>query len=314
MLTRARVLAALATTTITVALTLVVTQSPAYADYIHCPPNNGPCVLIVEGGGSGGDNGDGGDGGNIPGVDCEHEDLGVIPCHDASMGYFNHTDSCYYTRMELAADDVLWGGNDPAGGFMYAVWCWGGQSAGWQQGSDEYLTDPPPGYGAMPSPMALAVRAIRLMPIAGPVINMAPDPDDAGLVGLPVWMWTPATASTWGSITREASVPGLTVSATATAMEIRWDMGDGTVVRCPSVGTPYTAAAGNTSSPDCGHRYTEPSRTEDGGEYHIVATTIWHVDWHVVGGGETGAIDIERFSTADVRIDEMQVVNSPAVS
>ncbi|GAB4048435.1 hypothetical protein [Catellatospora paridis] len=323
MLTRVRALAALATTALTVALTLVVTQSPAYADYIHCPPNNGPCVLIVTGGGGGGSGGGGSGGGGGDGIDCEHEDfVDPIPCHDLSMGWFNHTDTCYYNRLELTADDPLWGGNDPDDGFMYAVWCWGGLSAGWQQGTDEYLTDPPPGYGAMPSPMALAVRAIRLMPIAGPDIHMAPRPNGAGLVGLPVWMWTPVTESTWGSVTRQASVPGLTVTATATAMVIRWNMGDGTtpvpcsqvVARGPDhfVGTPYTAAVGNAPSPNCGHRYTAPSRGQRDGTYDIEGVTTWHVVWS--GGGESGVIDIERSSNTEVRIDEMQVVNSPAVS
>ncbi|HCT76687.1 MAG TPA: hypothetical protein DGT23_08895 [Micromonosporaceae bacterium] len=222
------------------------------------------------------------------------------------MGWFNHTDACYYNRLDLSIGDPLWGGNDPANGFMYAVHCWQGASAGWVLERFRYLTRSPPGYGGLPSPLSLALQAINRLPITGPDIGLAPDPAGSGLVGLPVWMWTRVSAATWGPSSATASVPGLSVTATARADHIIWSMGDGTVITCGSPGAAYQTSYGDSASPNCGHKYLQPSRGQTSGRYQITATTRWTVTWS--GGGRSGTVAINRSSSTSLRINELQVV------
>lgn len=162
----------------------------------------------------------------------------------------------------------------------------------------------PPAEGA-PAPEGepaaqVALREFAKLPIKGPKIGVAPDPAGSGLVGLPVWLWTDVLPETWGPFTATAAVPGLTVTATATATRITWNMGDGRQVVCDNPGTPYRASYGNSASPDCGYRYARA------GDYTVTGTTSWVVNW--TGGGQTGVIQQTRQTTTDIRIDELQVV------
>jgi hypothetical protein len=291
------------------AAVVVAIEQPAQADYIYCPPVSGPCYIIASDGGSAGGGGGGGSGGGgAGGQKCFDPQLGQIPCYRPGMGWFNSTDGCYFNRLSLPADDPAWQGHDPANGFVYNVYCWDGGGAGWVLTDSRYLTSPPPGYGGGPTILELAVQAINRLPITGPAIQLAPKPaaGSAGLVGLPVWMWSDNTAATWGPATASASAGGVTVTATARAQKIVWSMGDGGTVDCASTGTPYRGRYGNKPSPTCGYLYTEPSRNRPGGRYPISATTTWEVTWS--GGGESGVVTVTRSSTSSVRIDEMQVV------
>ncbi|GAA0262569.1 hypothetical protein GCM10009539_55440 [Cryptosporangium japonicum] len=146
----------------------------------------------------------------------------------------------------------------------------------------------------------VALREFATIPIKGPQIGVAPDPGGSGLVGLPVWLWTAVTPQTWGPFTATAAVPGLTVTATAVATRITWNMGDGKQVVCDNPGTPYLASYGNKASPNCGYRYARA------GTYTVTGTTDWVVTW--TGGGQTGQIPQTRETTTTIRIDELQVV------
>ncbi|MFB9178151.1 hypothetical protein ACFFX1_08390 [Dactylosporangium sucinum] len=170
--------------------------------------------------------------------------------------------------------------------------------------------DPPPGTAGAPTPAELAARAVRDLPMRAAQIGISPGRDGAGLVGLPVWMWTTVTPQTWGPITATAAVPGLSVTARGNATKIRWEMGDGHAVVCGNPGTAYDKAAqGSSSSPTCGYDgYSAPSRTKPGGRYTVTATTTWHIDWWVGGGGASGAETVTRVATTSIRIDELQVV------
>ena len=137
---------------------------------------------------------------------------------------------------------------------------------------------------------------------------MAPELGKSGLVGLPVWMWTSVSARTWGPASATASVPGLSVTATAQAIKVAWDMGDGHTVTCANPGTPYARSRGAAMSPTCGYRYDRSSADQPGAAYAVTATTTWAVTWS--GGGGTGALTVTRSSTARVRIGELQVLVS----
>jgi hypothetical protein len=175
-----------------------------------------------------------------------------------------------------------------------------GTNGGWT-----WLASPPDGFGA-PSitPGELAARAVNQMQLAGPAIGMTPDPGRAGLVGVPVWLWTAVTPTTWGPNSATASVPGLSVMATAQASKVVWDMGDGNKVTCANPGTAYYT--GGVESPTCEHIYQTSSAAQPRGAYPVTATTTWQVTW--AGGGASGSLTVTRTSATTVRIGELQVL------
>jgi hypothetical protein len=231
----------------------------------------------------------------------------ALPCYVDGLGWWSNVDQCWY--LELApqppAAAAEWGGHYPDGA-IYLGTCPGGGGTG---GGWEWRATPPEGYGGGGvTPAEAAQQALRLLPIGGPDIGMAPEPGKAGLVGLPVWMWTSVSARTWGPASATAAVPGLSVTARARATKVVWDMGDGHSVTCPSPGTPYTRSQGSGMSPTCGYRYVRSSADQPGAAYTVVATTTWAVTWS--GGGESGALTVTRSSSVRVRIGELQVLVS----
>ncbi len=306
LLTRAMIVATLA------GVGLAVVAGPAHADYVFCPPLGGACQVIVERPGSpGGIGGGGGGGGGSVACTWYGE---TVPCTytlDGETGWFNGADGCYYFLMipQPPAGSRFWEGHSPGDGAVYDTICYpprAGGAPGFLGVVPVWSAAPPPGFGGGTSPATLAAQAINQMVLLGPDIGIAPDTAGAGLVGLPVWMWTAVGPQTWGPNSATAAVPGLSVTATARATRIDWNMGDRTTVTCNDPGTAYDARYGNTMSA-CGHRYTVSSRNQPGGRYTIAAVTTWQVTW-VASTGESGALTITRQSTTTIRIDELQVV------
>ncbi|MFK3984470.1 hypothetical protein ACI2K4_29365 [Micromonospora sp. NPDC050397] len=291
----------------TVIALLGLAVAPARAEDVWVCPPVGDCYLVVEKPGDGGGDtpGGGGEGGGTQ--ECTSNGV-VVPCWQAGWGYLNPADGCYYTveSPQPAAGDPAWKGHEPGDGTVYRQRCFGDLV-----GELVWREDPPPGTPGSLSPAQLAARAVKELPMRGAQIGISPNQAGTGLVGLPVWMWTAVTPQTWGPITATASVPGLSVTARGIATKITWEMGDaGRSIVCDNPGTPYDKAKyGASASPTCGYDgYSQPSRAKPGGRYTVTATTTWHIDWWVVGGGATGAETVTRESTASIRIDELQVV------
>lgn len=164
----------------------------------------------------------------------------------------------------------------------------------------------PEGYGGTPSPLpGLIEEAINSLQLDGADIQMAPNPDGAGLVGLPVWMATPATEQTWGPQERTAGpVAGLSVTAEAQAQDIVWDMGNGDEVPCDNPGTVYEPSYGVTESPTCGY----PGYLQRG-QYPVTATTNWVITWAATNGAN-GELEVTTGSTTAVTINELQVLTT----
>ncbi len=207
-----------------------------------------------------------------------------------------------------SAGSDLWEGQDPAkGAVMYVRTC----RYFLPDGSSSMLTETFVGSPAGPAapavdPAVLAQRAVDQMVLRGPGIGIVPKPGGLGLVGMPVYLWTERGPETYGPNTASASAGGITVTATAKVRKIVWRMGDGKTVTCTTAGTPYKASYGKKPSPDCGHRYTQPSVD---GPYHVVATSTWSIDWQATNG-RTGRLTQTRQSTSDVRVGELQAVGS----
>lgn len=270
---------------------------------VTCPPDQPICIIVVEGPGSPAPTPTSPGAGDAP--QCRLPISGEpIDCYDPSFGWWSNSQGCYFLRLEPQPDasDPIWNGHEP-GGSIYQATCpvSGGIGGGWL-----WLPAPPDGYGGTASPATLAQRALDSMRLDGPAIGMAPDASGTGLVGLPVWMWTEVRASTWGPTSATASIPGLSVTATARASKVEWDMGDGHTVTCTSPGTAYTKAAGDAQSPTCGHVYRRSSAGQPGDAYPVTATTTWTVSWS--GGGQSGVLTVTRTSRTSVRIGELQVL------
>jgi len=289
MLSRRRAVAAGSVIGVLVALSAI---GPAHADPpVNCPPV-GPCDVGVGtpggGGDGGGDDGGGGSGGSnpeLPGCKTALED------------------------PQPPVSDAVWQGHTPKDGAIYDKMCKQGINgpAGISWNITRFFSAKAPAQTI--DPALVAQEAIKLLPITGPNIRTAPSAAGSGLIGLPVWVWTPATASTWGPVSRTASVTGVSVTATAQATQIVYSMGNGTSITCKSPGTPYQPSFGRKASPDCGYAagYQRPSRTVSGGRYKITGVTTWHITW--AGGGATGDLTVTRTSASSIRIDELQVIS-----
>lgn len=233
----------------------------------------------------------------------------VVACQDDLWGWFSNQDGCYYRALseQPAADNWIWR-RYPDGGTVYQRECLlpagGSSSSGWV-----VLPDAPAGFGSVTiTPADLAVRAVEQLDLRGPAIGTAPPSTATGLVGVPVWLWTAVSPSTWGPTSATASVPGLSVTATAKATRMVWDMGDGSTVTCTSPGTPYDRSYGGVTSPTCGHVYARSSAGQPDEAYPVTATTTWEVSWS--GGGASGVITVTRSSSTSLRVGELQVLVS----
>lgn len=276
---------------------------------VTCPPNEVSCVVVVNDPGR--PSGTGPSASSSPGSTarvCRLKDSGnVIPCSDPVYGWWSSADDCYYRRVQPPPPETVpeWDGHYPNGA-IYVATCpeVTGTGGGWV-----WFADPPDGYGGVTAtPRELAQQAIDTMRLVGADIRTEPARGLTGLVGLPVWLWTPITATTWGPNSAKASVPALTVTATAKALRIVWDMGDGHSVTCRNPGSAYDPALGMTRSPSCGYVYGQSSASQPGQAYAITATTTWRVTW--AGGGQAGVLTVTRVSTSSVRIGELQVLVS----
>lgn len=156
------------------------------------------------------------------------------------------------------------------------------------------------------SPAQLAARAYSRLRLPSPAIRS--NPVGPQLVNLPTWLWV--DQASWGPRSATVSVPGVSVTATATPARVVWSMGDGADVRCMSAGTPFPAGADPAaSSPDCGHTYHASSQGRPGNSFAVEATVFWDVRW--AGAGQGGTFDgLSTTSTATFTVVESQAVNT----
>ena len=291
---------------------LLAAATPASAGQrVVCPPGGTVCYIVVDDPGTPGGSGstDVQPVSARPPAPACHEpgSTAVVPCYDSVFGWWSNADGCYYAPVQPPppGTDPVWAGNYPKG-VVYQSTCPGAPSTG---GGWVWRPTPPPGFGGRPGTLAqLANEAIARLALTGPDIGLAPDPSKTGLVGLPVWMWTRVAPATWGPVRATASLPGVSVTATATAKRIVWAMGDGHDVTCDGPGTPYTRDAGRESSPTCGYVYEQSSAGHPGDRYAVTATTTWDIHW--VGSGGSGQVTQTRNSSVQVRIGELQVLVS----
>jgi hypothetical protein len=152
----------------------------------------------------------------------------------------------------------------------------------------------------------LAAQAESRLPLAAPVIEANPVPAHE-LVRFPVWVFL--ASGSWSTRSATASVPGESVTATATPLSVTWKFGDGTTLTCLSAGTPWSPRYSATaSSPTCGHTYLTSSAGQPNQAYPVTATLRWSVTWR---GAGTGGVfpDLIRTADAAFRVAQIQTVD-----
>jgi hypothetical protein len=266
---------------------LVVT-TPAYAGggggTVDCKqdPTDPACSIKVEVPGAPGSPGGGG---NVP---CRMRDGRSVPCSVPGVGWLAD-DGCYY---QPAVEIPSPGDGVPDGqGRWYVGQC--GYSPNEDVTKYRWFASPP-------GPQQLADEAVRALRPPAPAIRLNPMPPVAQLVRLPSWVWL--DPSSWGPRTATASVPGMSVTATATPTKVVFVAGDGTSFTCIGPGTPWKRGMNPAAeSPSCGHTYTRA------GTFTLSATVTWAITWS--GGGETGtAPALTTTSSLGVRVTESQAL------
>jgi hypothetical protein len=165
----------------------------------------------------------------------------------------------------------------------------------------------PAGVGVAPtlSPAEVAQMARQRLRLPAPTIAASPVGDQ--LVNLPTWLWL---SSGWAPTSATASVPGVSVSATASPTSVSWAMGDGGTATCSGPGTPFPAGGDSkAASPDCGYTYRRSSAGQPRQAFPISATVHWTVTWS--GAGQRGTFpNITTTSNAAFRVAESQALNN----
>jgi hypothetical protein len=141
--------------------------------------------------------------------------------------------------------------------------------------------------GQVADPQALGQQAVSRLRLPAPAIRTNPDSAVGVLVQVPVWFWV--DGSTWGARRATASVPGMSVTATATPIRVVWNAGDDTRdVVCDGPGTPWGAGTDPQAASSCGHTYRTSSAGAPGNAFTLRATVTWSVSW--AGGGQSGTV------------------------
>ncbi|GAB1641506.1 hypothetical protein [Krasilnikovia sp. MM14-A1259] len=246
------------------------------------------------GGNGGGTGGRGGDG------KCRDPQGKEIPCQ--REGGWAGADGCYYKAVNLSPDMIENMGGQPAGeGGWYEKVCYNNDGTATSAlGGPQWIAGAPPAV----SPAVLARQASANLRLPEVTIRMNPPGDQ--LVNLPIWL--ALDSGSWKTQSATASVPAMSVTATARPATVTWAMGDGSTVNCAGPGTAWTPGTDPAkASPNCGHVYRRSSAGAPGGSYTVTATVTWEVTWS--GGGESGTIPgLNTTGQVQTRVQESQAV------
>ncbi|RLK61911.1 hypothetical protein CLV68_2456 [Actinokineospora cianjurensis] len=150
------------------------------------------------------------------------------------------------------------------------------------------------------SPRVLAETARNRLSLPRPSILASPAQNQ--LVNLPTWLWVDRGA--WVPVSVTASVPGVSVTATARPTAVTWSMGDGTTVTCNGPGDPLLGGDPRAASPTCGHTFRRASE-----RYPVTATIHWSVSWAGAGTGGTFP-ELTTSTTTAFRVVEIQALGA----
>lgn len=159
------------------------------------------------------------------------------------------------------------------------------------------------------TPSVLAQAAYKQLKPPTPTLVLSPPNTRPELVGMPLWLSIPS--ATWAPVTASASAGGVSVTATATPVSMKWSMGDGGSVTCHGPGTPYPSDPSvhpPLLSPTCGYTYGRPSTEPQARSFPVTATVEWQVTWS--GSGNSGGTlpNLRTSSGTKVQVAEVQAL------
>jgi len=159
-------------------------------------------------------------------------------------------------------------------------------------------------------PAQLAQEAYRLLPVPLPGLQVNPPASQRQFVHLPTWLWV--DPASWGARTATVSVPGESVTATATPVAVAWSMGDGHTVVCHGPGTAYDPQRPMAAQrPTCAYTYQRSSADQPDGRFTVSATAAWAVTWQATGGTAAGGQlpPLRRTAQLSLSVAEAQALN-----
>ncbi len=270
---------------------------------VQCSPGDSRPVCNVDAGKGGNSpikggekpgKGNGGDG------KCRNPSGTEIPCE--RDGAHAGPDGCYYKSIDVSPATIEALGGQPEGpGGWYQRVCYGKDgTATTGLGGPVWVPGAPPTV----SPEELARRARSQLVLPKVEITMNPPGDQ--LVNLPSWL--SLDPASWRSVSATASVPGVSVTATARPVKAVWSMGDGGSVSCDGPGAVWKAGMDpKASSPDCPYTFRRPSSSGTGGRFTVTVTVTWEVTW--AGAGQSGTVPgLTTTGAVPVRVQESQAV------
>ncbi|MGC9667449.1 hypothetical protein ACNTMW_12940 [Planosporangium sp. 12N6] len=208
-------------------------------------------------------------------------------------------DGCSYKPADPSPDIIDAFGGQPSG---QGQWYWKVCSAQPDNADLVWMAGAPP----VVSPEVLARQARAKLALPAVVIRLNP-PDDQ-LANLPVWLTL--DPASWRQQSATASVPGVSVTATARPVRAAWSMGDGGSVTCAGPGTAWAPGTDPAAaSPDCGYVYRRSSAGAPAGTYTVTVTVMWEVTW--AGAGQSGTVPgLTTTGQIQTRVQESQAVIS----
>lgn len=169
-----------------------------------------------------------------------------------------------------------------------------------------------------PPPVALLLQEARrrlVLPLA--TADMIPAPQ-FGVANAEAFLWI--DDAVWAEHSVTASLPGASLTLTATPVEMTWDMGEGSdrkgnarLVRCPGPGVPYDL----NRSPDeqstyCSYTYNTTSGSQPNSEFLVRPYIEWARTWVCVPACGSGALSnlVMEGNTLPARVGEIQALGT----
>lgn len=157
--------------------------------------------------------------------------------------------------------------------------------------------------GPFVSPRDVADGVLDRMNLPLPQPRISPAGDQ--VVNLPMWAWLEG----WTVRQETATVPGVSVTVTATPTKAVWTFGDGTTVTCNGPGTAWSPSL--PQDPPCGHTFKRSSASTVDRSFHVKVAVTWTASYVVAGGAGGGALPaVVRTTEFAVRVAEVQAVNT----
>ena len=170
---------------------------------------------------------------------------------------------------------------------------------------------PGEGYGTyrwVPSPQAVDINAligaayerVRAQ-VPAPSLNISPRPE----VGVPAQLGIWLAVDDPGQLNVVAQVGPVWAAATARLTGMTWAMGNGDVVECVGLGTPYPEGSGTYDQGPCGYTYTQVG---DAGMRQVTATANWSVQLTTSTGRNEMLDPVTASTTFDYEVYEIVTV------